>query len=88
MAEEMNVMVEASSDIEAQQIERIEAGELFENVEDLSPGYREALKQVIHIAAISEVTVLTWAHTLPLTPICIVERPSDVGVPGLTDQFS
>lgn len=63
MAEEMNVMVEASSDIEAQQIERIEAGELFENVQDLSPGYREALRQVIHIAAISEVTVLTWAHT-------------------------
>jgi len=63
MAEEMNVMVQSDTDLEAAQIARIEAGELFENVEDLSPGYREALRQVIHIAAISEVTVLTWAHT-------------------------
>lgn len=63
MAQEMDVMVEGEADVEAAMIVRIEAGELFENVEDLTPGYREALKQVIHIASISEVTVLTWAHT-------------------------
>lgn len=63
MAQEMDVMVKDDTDVEAAQIARIEAGELFENVEDLSPGYREALKQVIHIASISEVTVLTWAYT-------------------------
>ena len=48
---------------EAQMIARIESGELIEHIEDMTPGYREALKQVIHIAAISEITVLTWAHT-------------------------
>ena len=48
---------------EAAIIERIEAGELFEHVDELTPGYRKALEEVIHIAAISEVTVLTWAHT-------------------------
>ncbi len=44
-------------------IQRIENGELFEHVDDLTPGYRSALEEVIHIAAISEVTVLTWAFT-------------------------
>lgn len=48
---------------EAAIIKRIEDGELFEHVDELTPGYRRALEEVIHIAAISEVTVLTWAFT-------------------------
>ena len=48
---------------EAAIIKRIEDGELFEHVDELTPGYRKALEEVIHIAAISEVTVLTWAYT-------------------------
>ena len=55
--------IASDQDIEAAMIARIETGELIEDVADMSPGYKEALKQVIHIAAISEVTVLTWAHT-------------------------
>ena len=49
--------------VEEEQIKSIEAGELFEDIDEMSPGYKEIVKQVIQMASISEVTVLTWAHT-------------------------
>lgn len=55
--------LEGAEAIEEAMVARIEAGELFENVEDMSPGYRQAVQEVIQIASISEITVLTWAHT-------------------------
>ncbi|MGV3655280.1 MAG: Phenylacetic acid catabolic protein [Noviherbaspirillum sp.] len=44
-------------------LKRIREGELIENMSDLFPEYREALRQTLYIAAQSEVTVLTWAYT-------------------------
>ncbi len=53
-----------SVSMEAQEVmKRIQAGELIENMNDLFPEYREALRQTLYIAAQSEVTVLTWAYT-------------------------
>jgi ring-1,2-phenylacetyl-CoA epoxidase subunit PaaA len=48
---------------EAAMMTRTEAGELFESLEALTPGYRSALEQTLDIAATGEVTVLTWAYT-------------------------
>ena len=49
--------------VEAAMMTRTEAGELFESLEALTPGYRSALEQTLDIAATGEVTVLTWAYT-------------------------
>ena len=42
---------------------RIDAGELFEDAAELSPRYKEILRQTVEIASISEISVLTWACT-------------------------
>ena len=42
---------------------RIQAGELIEDMDDLTPRYRAILGRTLEIAAQSEVTVLTWAYT-------------------------
>ena len=44
-------------------LERIHAGELIEDMEELTPRYRAILERTLEIAAQSEVTVLTWAYT-------------------------
>ena len=44
-------------------IDRIQAGELIENMEDFTPRYRAVLQKTLEIAAQGEVTVLTWAYT-------------------------
>lgn len=49
--------------VEAAMLARIDAGELFENADELSPRYKEILRQTAEIASISEVSVLTWACT-------------------------
>ena len=49
--------------VEAAMLARLEAGELFEDASELSPRYKEILKQTAEIASISEVSVLTWACT-------------------------
>jgi hypothetical protein len=49
--------------VEAAMLARIEAGEMFEDIDELSPRYREILRQTAEIASISEVSVLTWACT-------------------------
>lgn len=49
--------------VESAMLARIEAGELFEDIEELSPRYKEILKQTAEIASISEISVLTWACT-------------------------
>ena len=61
----MSSDVQATQDdaIEAAMLARIEAGELFEDASELSPRYKEILKQTAEIASISEVSVLTWACT-------------------------
>jgi len=48
---------------EAALLERINNGELIEDMADLTPRYRAVLERTLNIAATSEVTVLTWAHT-------------------------
>lgn len=48
--------------VEINMAERVANGELFEAIEDLSPGYRETLDRTLEIAAQGEVTVLTWAY--------------------------
>ncbi|MBX3596685.1 MAG: phenylacetate-CoA oxygenase subunit PaaI [Rhizobiaceae bacterium] len=45
-------------------IEKLERGELLEEVSELFPEYRAVLEQTLTIAAQSEVTVLTWAYTV------------------------
>ena len=42
---------------------RLEAGELIEDMNELTPRYRAILQRTLEIAAQSEVTVLTWAYT-------------------------
>ncbi len=42
---------------------RIQAGELIEDMDELTPRYRAILERTLEIAAQSEVTVLTWAYT-------------------------
>jgi len=42
---------------------RIHAGELIEDMDELTPRYRAILERTLEIAAQSEVTVLTWAYT-------------------------
>ncbi len=49
--------------VEAAMLARLEAGEMFEDIDELSPRYREILRQTAEIASISEVSVLTWACT-------------------------
>lgn len=44
-------------------IERIEAGELIEDMAEFTPRYRRVLQKTLEIAAQGEVTVLTWAYT-------------------------
>ena len=43
--------------VEAAMLARIEAGEMFEDIDELSPRYREILRQTAEIASISEVSV-------------------------------
>ena len=43
---------------------RIQAGELIEDMDELTPRYRAILERTLEIAAQSEVTVLTWAYTV------------------------
>ena len=50
-------------EIEAAILKRIEAGEIFEDMDDLSPKFRAILKMTADLAAVSEVSVLTWAYT-------------------------
>ncbi len=54
---------EEQNAIEAAILERIEAGEIFEDMDDLSPKFRAILKMTADLAAVSEVSVLTWAYT-------------------------
>ena len=49
--------------VEAAMLQRIEAGEIFEDVDELSPKFRAILKMTADLAAVSEVSVLTWAYT-------------------------
>ena len=56
-------MGNATQSTETDMLERIAAGELFEDIEKLSPRHREILRQTVEIASISEVSVLTWACT-------------------------
>ena len=49
--------------VEVAMLERIEQGEVFEDMEALSPRFREILKQTADLAAVSEISVLTWAYT-------------------------
>ena len=44
-------------------LERIHAGELIEEMSELTPRYRAVLEKTLTIAAQGEVTVLTWAYT-------------------------
>ncbi len=53
----------APQDSEEAILARIHAGELIEDMEDLTPRYRAILERTLEIAAQSEVTVLTWAYT-------------------------
>ena len=48
---------------EAALLARLEAGELIEDMQELTPRYRAILERTLEIAAQSEVTVLTWAYT-------------------------
>jgi ring-1,2-phenylacetyl-CoA epoxidase subunit PaaA len=48
---------------EAQLLRRIHAGELIEDMDELTPRYRAVLEKTLTIAAQGEVTVLTWAYT-------------------------
>ena len=54
---------EEQNAIEAAILERIDAGEIFEDMDDLSPKFRAILKMTADLAAVSEVSVLTWAYT-------------------------
>lgn len=53
-----------AEDLENALMARVEAGELFEDLDELTPGYRTALKQILDIAAGGEITVLTWAYSV------------------------
>ena len=55
--------VENRDAVETAMLARIEAGELFEDAAELSPRYKEILRQTVEIASISEISVLTWACT-------------------------
>ena len=48
---------------EAALLKRIHAGELIEDMAELTPRYRAVLEKTLTIAAQGEVTVLTWAYT-------------------------
>lgn len=54
---------EEQNAIEAAILQRIEAGEIFEDMDDLSPKFKAILKMTADLAAVSEVSVLTWAYT-------------------------
>lgn len=53
--------VEDSGDLAV--MEAIARGELIEDESKLTGRYRAVIEQTLYIAAMSEVTVLTWAHT-------------------------
>ena len=57
--------VQASPEQAAEEalLARLEAGELIEDMEELTPRYKAILERTLEIAAQSEVTVLTWAYT-------------------------
>ena len=44
-------------------MEAISKGELIEDESQMGGRYRKVIEQTLHIAGMSEVTVLTWAHT-------------------------
>ena len=44
-------------------LERINSGQLIEDLADMTPRYRAVLERTLAIAAQGEVTVLTWAQT-------------------------
>ena len=44
-------------------VDRINAGELIEDMSEFTPRYRAVLQKTLEIAAQGEVTVLTWAYT-------------------------
>ncbi|QBY03323.1 phenylacetic acid catabolic family protein [Thalassotalea sp. HSM 43] len=44
-------------------LDRIAAGELIEDISEMTPRYRKVLENTLEIAAAGEVTVLTWAQT-------------------------
>ena len=52
--------------MEAAILERIEAGEIFEDMDELSPKFKAILRMTADLAAVSEVSVLTWGlYRLP-----------------------
>ena len=53
----------ADDPAEQAMLDRIKAGELIENIDELTPRYRKVLENTLEIAAAGEVTVLTWAQT-------------------------
>ena len=57
--------VQASQEQSAEEalLARIQAGELIEDMDELTPRYKAILERTLEIAAQSEVTVLTWAYT-------------------------
>jgi ring-1,2-phenylacetyl-CoA epoxidase subunit PaaA len=63
VGKEMSQPMTAVDPQEQALLERIHAGELIEDMQELTPRYRAILERTLEIAAQSEVTVLTWAYT-------------------------
>ena len=63
VGKEMSQPMTAVDPQEQALLERIHAGELIEDMQELTPRYRSILERTLEIAAQSEVTVLTWAYT-------------------------